>query len=201
MKRLVICADGTWNHRDQVDSETGKRRPTNVTKVARAIRPRTRDGVDQIVFYHDGIGTRGGLDHWTGGAFGRGMERNVQSLYRSILYNWESGDDLFFFGFSRGAFTIRTLAGFMLDVGLLEKDDDYYLPEFYECYERGYKAGSPERTRASRHVKGTRPCPPIKFIGVWDTVGSIGLPFGNIPGISRSTLRFHNTNLSKIVQN
>ena len=70
MKRIVSCADGTWNVRDQQDEKTKKRRPTNVTKVARAVLPRAANGVDQIVFYHDGVGTSGGLDKYTGGAFG-----------------------------------------------------------------------------------------------------------------------------------
>ena len=121
MKRIILCADGTWNLRDQVDSETRKRRPTNVTKTARAILPRTTGGIDQVVFYHDGLGTRGPMDKVTGGAFGSGIEDNIRNLYRSILYNYEPGDELFFFGFSRGAFTIRTLAGFMNLVGLLNQ--------------------------------------------------------------------------------
>jgi len=64
MKRIVICADGTWNERDQVDKKTNRRHPTNVVKVARAIRSRATNGVDQIVFYHDGVGTSGGVDKW-----------------------------------------------------------------------------------------------------------------------------------------
>jgi uncharacterized protein (DUF2235 family) len=120
MKRLVICADGTWNVRDQLDEQTGKRRPTNVTKVARAVRVRDRHGIDQVVFYKDGLGTGGPLDKVTGGAFGHGIEANVRDLYRSIIYNYEQGDELFFFGFSRGAFTVRTLAGFMNTVGIID---------------------------------------------------------------------------------
>src|SRR5688500_14095146 len=108
MKRLVVCADGTWNVRDQVDKSTGRRRPTNVTKIARAIKPRAVGGVDQVVFYHDGVGTGGPLDGVTGGAFGRGIEDNIRNIYRFIVYNYEPGDELFLFGFSRGAFTIRT---------------------------------------------------------------------------------------------
>src|SRR5262245_17973974 len=87
MKRLVLCADGTWNTRDQQSEDGGKRCPTNVTKVARAVRPRDDHGVDQVVFYHDGLGTGGGLDKVTGGAFGRGIEDNVRDLYRFIIYN------------------------------------------------------------------------------------------------------------------
>src|SRR5687768_12937282 len=113
MKRIVLCADGTWNIRDQVNEETGKRRPTNVTKVARAVRPRARNGTDQIVYYHDGIGTGGVMDRATGGAFGQGIEENIRILYRFLIYNYEPNDELYFFGFSRGAFTVRTLGGFM----------------------------------------------------------------------------------------
>jgi uncharacterized protein (DUF2235 family) len=176
MKRIVICADGTWNLRDQIDKESGKRRPTNVTKIARAVLPRASDGKDQVVFYHDGLGTRGPMDKATGGAFGVGIEDNIRNLYRSIVYNYEPGDELYFFGFSRGAFTVRTLAGFMNLVGLVEKDDDYYVPEIYRCYEKNQRPGSEEWKHAFHNVHGTRPCPVITFIGVWDTVGALGAP-------------------------
>jgi uncharacterized protein (DUF2235 family) len=201
MKRIVICADGTWNVRDQLDKATNKRRPTNVTKVARAILPRAANGIDQIVFYHDGVGTSAGLDKYTGGAFGQGIERNIRELYRSILYNYESGDELFFFGFSRGAFTVRTLAGFMSMVGLIQKDDDYYIPEIYACYESSKGPGSAEWKGAFHNIQGTRPCPPIKFIGVWDTVGALGAPglLGQL--FNRKKYQYHNTGLSSCIQN
>jgi len=201
MKRIVICADGTWNQRDQVDKTTKKRRPTNVTKVARAVRPRARNGVDQVVFYHNGVGTSGGIDKFTGGAFGRGIEDNVRELYRFVLYNFEPGDELFFFGFSRGAFTVRTLAGFMNQVGLLEKDDDFFLPEIYGCYEHGHRRGSPEWERAFRKVQGTRECPPIRFIGVWDTVGALGAPglLGSL--LNGDKYKYHDVGLNKPIEN
>jgi uncharacterized protein (DUF2235 family) len=93
MKRIVLCADGTWNVRDQVDKVTRKRRPSNVTKAARAILPRTSSEIDQVVYYHDGVGTAGGFDRFTGGAFGEGIEVNIRELYRFIVYNYESGDE------------------------------------------------------------------------------------------------------------
>lgn len=176
MKRIVVCADGTWSIRDQVNKETGKRRPTNVTKLARAILPTDAGGVPQIVIYLEGVGTGPGIDKLTGGAFGSGIEKNIVSLYRSILYNYEPGDELYLFGFSRGAFTARSLAGFLKFAGLLEKDDDYYTPDLYACYEGGHGPGTPQWTAANRNVQGTRPCPPIRMIGVWDTVGSLGAP-------------------------
>lgn len=177
MKRIILCADGTWNIRDQKDGETGKRRPSNVTKIARAILARAPDGVDQVVYYHDGIGTEGGaVDRVTDGAFGHGMEDNIRTLYRFIVYNHEPGDQLFFFGFSRGAFTVRSLAGFMNFVGLIEKDDDYYVPDLYGCYGKGKGPGTPEWKQAFHKIKTVRPCPPIQMIGVWDTVGALGAP-------------------------
>jgi uncharacterized protein (DUF2235 family) len=176
MKRIVVCADGTWNARDQVDEKSRKRRPTNVTKVARAVLPRAKNGTDQVVFYNEGVGTNGGVDKYSGGAFGHGLEDNVRVLYRAIAYNYVPGDELYFFGFSRGAFTVRTLAGFMKWVGLLEKDDDFFVPEIYGLYEKGSRPGSPEWSKAFRRVRNTRPCPPINFIGAWDTVGALGAP-------------------------
>ena len=182
MKRIVICADGTWNQSDQIDKESGKRRPTNVTKIARAVQSVGADGADQVVYYHSGVGTGGPLDQFTGGAFGRGIENNIRALYRFILYNHVPGDELFLFGFSRGAFTVRTLAGFMHRYGLVRKRDDYYVPEMYQCYEKNIAQHTPEWDRIFLNDKGisriqrTRDCPPIKFIGVWDTVGALGAP-------------------------
>jgi uncharacterized protein (DUF2235 family) len=202
VKRLILCADGTWNVRDQLD-DNGKRRPTNVTKLARAVRPRDQKGVDQVVFYHDGIGTRGPMDKLTGGAFGDGIEGNIRNLYRLVVYNYEPGDELYFFGFSRGAFTVRTLAGFMKKVGLVEKDDDYYVPEIYACYENGHDTGSAEWQRAFRKVRGTRECPKIKFVGVWDTVGALGAPgaIGKVASaLNGNKYSYHDVSLNDTIQ-
>ena len=200
MKRLIICADGTWNVRDQTDKATGKRRPTNVTKVARAVQPQASDGTAQIVFYHDGIGTGGPLDRFSGGAFGAGIENNIRNLYRFILYNYQPGDELYLFGFSRGAFTVRTLAGFMNKVGLIEKDDDYYVPELYRCYERSQGPGTPEWKEAFHNIQGGRACPQIRFVGVWDTVGALGAPgvLGQL--FSRHKYKYHDVELNPAIQ-
>ena len=93
-------------------------------KVARAVRPEATDGTEQVVFYLVGIGGESrGIDKLTDGAFGNGTERNVRSLYSFLVFNYRPGDQICLFGFSRGAFTVRTLAGFMNVVGLLEKED------------------------------------------------------------------------------
>jgi uncharacterized protein (DUF2235 family) len=197
MKRIVICADGTWNTRDQINDERGKRRPTNVTKVARGVAPRDPNGIDQIVCYHDGLGTGGPLDKVTGGAFGTGIEDNIRVLYRFLVYNWQPGDEIFLFGFSRGAFTVRTLAGFMSFAGLVQKRDDYYVPEIYACYEQSRGQGTPEWAKAFRDIRTPRPCPAIKFIGVWDTVGSLGAP-GLLGWLLNSDkYKYHQVGISK----
>jgi len=199
MKRLVICADGTWNTRDQMNDERKKRRPTNVTKVARGVKPRDKHGVDQVVFYHDGLGTGGPLDTVTGGAFGTGIEDNIRVLYRYLIYNWEPDDEIYMFGFSRGAFTVRTLAGFMNLVGLVDKNGDYFVPDLYECYEKKSKKDSEEWKHAFRHIDKPRPCPPIKFMGVWDTVGSLGAP-GLIGYFSKNKYEYHNVGVTPEMQ-
>jgi len=201
MKRIVICADGTWNERDLIDKKTGRRHPTNVTKVGRGVLPQAANGTPQVVYYHEGVGTGGGLDKFTGGAFGRGIEANIRALYRFIVYNYEQGDELYFFGFSRGAFTVRTLAGFMNKVGLIEKDDDYYVPEIYACYESSKGPGSAEWTKAFHNVKNRRQCPAIRFIGVWDTVGALGAPglLGHF--FNKNKYRYHDIGLNPRIEN
>lgn len=200
MERIVICADGTWNVRDQTDARTKKRRPTNVTKLARSVLPRDSRGVDQVVIYHDGVGTEKGLGKVTGGAFGHGIEDNVRELYRSILYNYAEHDELYFFGFSRGAFTVRTLAGFLNMIGLLEKDDDYWVPELYACYESAQGRNSEQWKKATHRFQGGLEHVPIKMIGVWDTVGALGAPgfLGQV--FNRGKYQYHDVALNPNIQ-
>ena len=175
MKRIIICSDGTWNTQDQIDEESGKRRPTNVTKVARTILPIDKNGVHQVIGYFEGVGTGPSTDRFTGGAFGVGVVENAVAMYRFLLYNYVPGDEIYLFGFSRGAFTVRTLVGFMEHVGLLKKKDDYYVPEMFALYEVGAVEASAEWAKAFRN-SSRMACPPIKFVGVWDTVAALGAP-------------------------
>ena len=190
MKRIVICGDGTWNERDRLDKTTGTRRPTNVTKTARAVLPRDAKGASQVVYYHAGVGTGGVLDSLTGGAFGDGVEHNIREMYRFIAYNHEPGDELYLFGFSRGAYTVRSLAGFLDFAGLVSKSEDYYVPDLYACYVAargrpvcpdlpGWKRlfVDPCRNGPGARLQDRRATSPkVRFLGVWDTVGSLGPP-------------------------
>ncbi|EHR72285.1 Uncharacterized conserved protein (DUF2235) [Burkholderiales bacterium JOSHI_001] len=215
MKRIIVCADGTWNIRDRLDARTNTRRPTNVTKVARAVLPRDHQGTSQVVYYHLGVGTGNALDQITGGALGRGMDHNIREMYRFVAYNFEPGDELYLFGFSRGAYTVRSLAGFMHFAGLVSKAEDYYVPDLYECYQHGWGPGTPKwdhlfkepnRKGAVRVVDRRAECPPIRFIGVWDTVGALGAPgaLGQLLrrfGGARFDYRFHEVRLNPLIQN
>ena len=96
MKRLVVCLDGTWNTPDD------KMNATNVVKIMRAIPYKSTDGVKQITFYDNGVGTGGFCDKIVGGIFGMGLEENVKDGYRFLANNYETGDQIYIFGFSRG---------------------------------------------------------------------------------------------------
>ena len=196
-KRLVICSDGTWNTPDQKDR--GKYRPSNVVKIARAVASVSRDGKIQIVFYDKGVGTGWGLDRLTGGAFGQGLNDNIKDAYRFLIHNYEEGDEIFFFGFSRGAYTVRSTAGFIRNSGLLKKIQADKLPEAFNLYR------SRELAPASQEAKDFRKAYSreirINFIGVWDTVGSLGIPIHGLKFLTRHKYQFHDVMLSSYVDN
>src|SRR5450432_1805806 len=107
-KRLVVCADGTWNRVEKADS--GKHLSTNVAKLAAAILPEDAHGTQQLLCYLEGVGTHRG--QWIrGGMFGLGISHNIGQAYEFLARSYEPGDEIWLFGFSRGAFTARSLAG------------------------------------------------------------------------------------------
>ena len=103
MKRIVICADGTWN-RPEKDPED---QPTNVLKLARAVKPVAGDGIAQQVFYDWGLGSY--HDGAAAGTTGRGISKNIMDNYRYLVQNYAPGDEIYLFGFSRGSYTVRSL--------------------------------------------------------------------------------------------
>ncbi len=137
-KRLVICCDGTWNRPDSDHV-------TNIEKIARTVATdlgRT-GGVQQLVLYLAGVGAGSYLvDRLLGGAFGFGLFANIRSAYRFLALNYEPGDEIFVFGFSRGAYTARSLVGMIGRVGLLTRDALVAdkLPEAVARYQRRSRA-------------------------------------------------------------
>lgn len=215
-RKLIVCCDGTWNKPYEQDG------PTNVVKMARAIRPVDDKGVAQIIFYHQGVGTGKGLDSLMGGTMGFGLSDNVQQAYDFLASNFVNGDLIFLFGFSRGAFTARSIAGLIGYIGLLEKRDMDLFPHIYEIYRSvEYRhvltTGSKPEMQIALHklfskdvaekalerlidaLLRARPTP-IFFIGVWDTVGSLGIPITPLNWIGQSKFQFHDTDLSDRVR-
>lgn len=170
MRRIIICTDGTWNTPD--DEDRGKRKPTNVTKLTRAILPVDAEGISQIIYYDEGVGTQWGADKYLGGITGHGLSDNILEAYRFLVNNYQDNDEVYLFGFSRGAYTARSLSGFINQIGLLPKQDVFWLPEGYNLYRDQAAAEQVAEYRELNNCRDIR----IKMIGVWDTVGALGIP-------------------------
>jgi uncharacterized protein (DUF2235 family) len=200
-RRLVLLFDGTWNK---------ARTDTNVERLARLIAPADALGNPQVCNYVKGVGVAPGIKHLLGGAFGLGLSDKVNLGFKWLSESWQAGDEIWLFGFSRGAYTARSLGGMIRKCGLLPPGGngsvtDSAIDDAYAFYRSALKPGVDPATgvdptapwRAQRHSREVA----IHFIGVWDTVGSLG-----IPGVaawfpfSRKRYAFHDTDLSKLVK-
>lgn len=229
-KRIVICCDGTWQ-----SSVSGlKNVPSNVTRLARSIARTGKDAEgrvwQQVVYYDAGIGT-GELtkeDKDRQGGFGIGFVGNVIEAYNFIVLNWAPGDQIMCFGFSRGAYTARAVAGLVNDIGVISPRDMQDFPDLYALYQAnqdshgfrksaGYREwvngvlskGEQDGGSPKYDIRPHHPAPEasrvVEVVGVFDTVGSLGIPdlgwtkynvkflsnFLQIPSVG-----FHNVSLS-----
>jgi uncharacterized protein (DUF2235 family) len=190
-KKIILCSDGTGN-------KALKGRGTNVFKLYEAIERKET----QLAFYDDGVGTEGFKPkRLLGGAFGLGLSRNVRELYAHLVRCYNPGDEIYLFGFSRGAFTVRTLAGFVLEFGILDRHQFESDGEMRQCVKGAYKAyrrkyktwtsfiwsalfsGWSRLFNKYTDVDAIRKKTledgkaKIDFIGVWDTVSAVGFPY------------------------
>lgn len=175
-KNIVICCDGTGNEFGDHNSNVVKLYGTLII-----------DGHQQIGYYHPGVGTMGAptahnrLEKlWSmalGLAFGAGLLANVGDAYRYLMNVYEDGDQVFLFGFSRGAYTVRALAGVLHMFGLLYPGNNGLIPYVIRMYAKRTRkaAGMTDTFNVAQEFKDTfaRPCP-LHFVGVWDTVSSVG---------------------------
>lgn len=263
MKRIAIFCDGTWNRHDAPT-------PTHVVRLAQALAPEGADGVTQVVHYLPGVGSGEGvtklsrfLDKFMGGAFGWGLDSRIQEAYRHLVFAYNPGDEIYIFGFSRGAYTARSLAGLIRSAGIPPKDHTERIPEAMDHYRKKAPADTKrvrgpkdkaarEAEKAARAAKAQseadamglpsplKPYPhpdseaeikfrarlspgtptskldaawrarngmgqqdllKIKYIGVWDTVGALGLPgvLGALAKITNRRYAFHDDKLSSSV--
>jgi uncharacterized protein (DUF2235 family) len=194
MKRLIVCCDGTWNDADSQSADT------NVALLARAIHAnQDTGGTQQVVLYLRGVGSTGlKVEKLFEGAVGFGIDENIRSAYMFIAQNYVPGDEIFLFGFSRGAFTARSLAGFISACGILKRQKlgDLLLAwDYYRSPQPHSPQGFLETCNTECHVDAT-----IKFLGVWDTVGALGIPGQLLAAKNEKRFAFHNTSACPIVR-
>lgn len=194
-KRIVICADGTWN-RPEKDLKIDF--PTNVLRLARAISPIAADGKPQQVFYDWGVGSY--YDEVIGGATGRGLHKNIMDGYRYLVQNYSPGDEIYLFGFSRGAYTVRCLCGLINNCGILKRPDARLIQQAFDHYKKSSAPFAPSGDKSlefrQKHSHESRE---IKFVGVWDTVGAMGIPISFL-GLFEDKDEFYDTKIGRNVR-
>lgn len=224
MKRILIACDGTWNRLDATY-------PTNVLKFAQSVVSTAADGTKQIVIYVEGVGTGHGtgklarfIDKVGGGAFGSGLMANIERAYEQLVFTYEPGDEIHIVGFSRGAYTARSLAGLIRSSGIISRDHVDKISEAIDRYQSRAEDSHPDvpdncRFRAAYspstitsqkdHEWRERNHPDllkrstllkIAYLGVWDTVGALGVPnHYAIASLFNQKFQFHDTDLSRSV--
>ena len=194
MKRIILCADGTWNTPPGITDAGGG---TNVWKFYCAV----PDTPDQLKFYDSGVGTAGNpIDHLTGGAMGQGLFDKIQDLYSFLSHVYDPGDSIYLFGFSRGAFTARSVGGMIAGFGVPTINlSNATTPEVFAAY----RQTDPVKRKASKldltQRYGLVPVD-IAMVGVWDTVGALGIPGGLFHSFDEKQYGFLDTTLSDCVK-
>lgn len=237
-RNLVVCLDGTWNNKDS---------STNVLHLyhlATGTDSHDVGGAGQLKYYDEGVGT-GLLDVVSGGAFGVGLEINVREAYNWLVRHYEPGDRIFLFGFSRGAYTARSLAGFITHCGLLKRGAPMTVGQLWTAYGQIAREAAGDKSWWEELV-GVRPLPwrsrvelerdgearevleegmgqrageksqqptdaeqmlmastwdgvSIHFLGIFDTVGSMGIDALAVPGVRGRLALVHNMDLSPLL--
>jgi uncharacterized protein (DUF2235 family) len=199
MRRIVLCFDGTWNKPADENLAANEQVETNVCRFYKSVKGAGSDGLQQLKWYDEGVGTKW-YDRFIGGALGVGLEKNILDGYKFLAQKYQEGDEVYVLGFSRGAYTARSLVGLIRNCGLVEnKRLPLRIAMAYGIYRtRDDGPDSPTavqfKTRFSREIK-------IKFLGVWDTVGALGIPLDLLKRLNMHFYEFHDTKLSTIVEN
>lgn len=204
-KRIIICADGTWNAPKKKDATA-----TNVWLTYGLIKNVGADGLPQLKYYHAGVGTAGDwLARVFEGATGGGLEWNMLDCYRFLVEHYRPGDAVYLFGFSRGAYTVRTLAGLIRNSGIIDVNKVSHarvkrtIDEAYSLYRNRSMDATPVAPQAVEFRDDcSHPDFRIAGIGVWDTVGSLGIPAEKHSPMSLWNMwrySFHDVSLSAYV--
>ncbi|EPS45361.1 hypothetical protein H072_627 [Dactylellina haptotyla CBS 200.50] len=197
-KRVIICCDGTWQDSDQGDAGF----PTNVTRFARALKSVSDDGVAQIIYYQSGVGSSyaSKFGRLIAGGTGLGLSEHVREAFVFISNNYHVQDEIYILGFSRGAFTARSIAGLIGRIGVLTRRGMESFGKIYEDYINFKLKDEAYIIKQSwERIKDVK----IKAIGCWDTVGALGIPAS--PVIEKckcnDKYKFHDTDLTQSTEN
>ncbi len=181
-RHIVICCDGTGNEISENIS--------NVLKLYRTLRKTEKTHPNQLVFYDPGVGTlerpdpfkelRQDIQLVIGLAFGYGLDDNVLGAYQFIVDNHREGDDIYLFGFSRGAYTVRVLAALIHKIGLISRPQSNLAGSgltAYKQFSTDDVVPDQQEDPAAQYARILSvKWPTIKFVGVWDTVASVIVP-------------------------
>ena len=219
-KRIILCFDGTWNKLDD-NTDESQDIETNVCRFYESVAPQSdHDGWAQQAWYDKGVGTRW-YERIRGGAFGRGLDKNILQGYAYLTQTYTEGDDIYLFGFSRGAYTARSLVGLIRNSGLVRRDhlpsvtlvnrsakdiegllnpllEHDLIEEAYDLYRT--RDEGPDTPTAQSFRQSYSKEVPIKFLGVWDTVGALGIPHDSFEWFNKRKYQFHDSQLSGIVE-
>lgn len=217
MKRIIFCFDGTWN---KLDAE----HPTNVLITAESIFPLASKNTAQLIHYDEGVGTGEG-DYFSGGVLGAGLVQNLAEAYRFLIFNFTPGDEIYVFGFSRGGYSARSFVGLVNCCGILDRkhanqtkiaiqkyrvrnrSEEYFASMMqYRSDYCGATCLSAEEDQwrvqnKAGYSAGLAPVVSVTYLGVWDTVGALGIPARFIgSNIVNARHQFHDTDLSSFVK-
>ncbi|MEO9820356.1 MAG: DUF2235 domain-containing protein [Paracoccaceae bacterium] len=219
MKRIVVLCDGTWNSPDIKDT-------THLVELALAL----DTGDDQKVAYFSGVGVNDekqfdnflvrGINKYIGGATGLGLGTKVKSAYKFIAENYEKDDEIYLFGFSRGAFTARSVAGMIRKCGIIQDTTPRAIRKAFRLYRKTGDRNRPDSDKIqrkriemspnfatsdaeNRNRPHAVPIVNLAYVGVWDTVGARGIPkavFGFVATLWNAQYQFHDMELSSLVK-
>lgn len=233
-RRLVLLLDGTWNEDDEdhpatnivylrerlfwgLQSRLRRKQSSDVTQF-NALPPSIKqkgvtglmfDGFEYIVYYDRGVGTGALLDVIKGGLTGDGLDDNIREAYRFLSFWFRPGDEIFVFGFSRGAFTARSLCGYLQAAGLLRcdqcnEDNEKRAWKFYRTppgerlsadwlyFRSAEVSGGVTRVHDENTMR-------VRALGVFDTVGALGIPAEGLRRLNRAKYEFHDPEANSIV--
>lgn len=196
MKNLVVCCDGTWNAPNNEDD--GTLAPTNVYKLFNAL-DLSSQTPEQLSRYQAGVGTGGVIDKAIGGLLGFGLSEDIRDCYQWLSLKYQPGDAIYLFGFSRGAYSARSLAGMIGKYGVANpKNVENLEARIKKIYRDGYR--NDKAVADNWFYQNSKA---IKFIGVWDTVGALGIPDDKILlnlFDNAANYRFHNVKLGDHIE-